>query len=465
MMSTDKPFLPLFLDLSDRPVLVVGGGKVGLRKCKELVECGARVTVVSPAFLEGFAELACELLERPFAEGDLDGKLLVFAATDAPEVNAAVHAACRMRNLLCNVVDVPPLCDFHSVAAVKCGEVSLALHTGGRAPGLAAWLRRRLQEWLGGFSDLSKAVADTRARLRDTMTFEVREDFWRSRDYQALWDLCRREGIEAVEARLEAESQGVTNSVKAGRVILVGAGPGHPELITRMGLAAIETASALVHDRLVAKELLDHAPHSCQIFPVGKKGFGTSAHQSGINELIVRLAKEGHTVVRLKGGDPFVFGRGGEEIEACQEAGIPVEVVPGLSSSLTVPTYAGIPVTHRGLSRSFAIVTGHTADGVSMTIPQAETLVFMMPHHSFPELRRRMYEKGWHKDTPASAIQSGTLPGQRVLHSTLDSLVEDLETSGMGSPMIIVVGPVAGWAAKHAGATQGFRQPQGTFED
>jgi len=464
-MSTQNRFLPLFVDLVDRPVLVVGGGKVGLRKTRELLECGARVKVVSPAFLEGFEGLPVEAVGRRWQVSDLDGMLMVFAATDDEQANRLVHEACRARSVLCNVVDVTALCDFHSVASVRSGDMAIALHSGGRAPGLSAWLRRRLQDWLEGFGDLSKAVSLSRTRLREAIPQESREDFWRSRDYQALWDLCRREGAAAVERRLEGESRGLTDSVKQGRVILVGAGPGHPELITRMGLAAIETATALVHDRLVAKELLDHAPHSCQVFDVGKKGFGTSAHQGGINGLIVRLAQEGHTVVRLKGGDPFVFGRGGEEIEACEAEGIPVEVVPGLSSSLTVPTYAGIPVTHRGLSRSFAIVTGHTADGVSMTIPQAETLVFMMPHHSFAELRKRMYEKGWARTTPASAIQSGTLPGQRVLHSTLETMVEDLEREAMGSPMIIVVGPVAGWAASHAGATKGFRAPQGSFQD
>ncbi|MEN9354704.1 MAG: hypothetical protein RL318_2029 [Fibrobacterota bacterium] len=463
-MSSANRFLPLFLDLKDRPVLVVGAGKVGLRKVRELLECGAQVKVVSPAFLDGFEVLPCECVARKWQTSDLDGALIVFAATDDEQVNRLVHEACRARSILCNVVDVTPLCDFHSVASVQAGEISIALHSAGKAPGLSAWLRRRLQEWLSGFGDLSKAVSSSRASLRDSIAQEVREDFWRNRDYQALWELCRKEGIKAVTKRLEAESRGLTDSVKEGRVILVGAGPGHPELITRMGLAAIEQATALVHDRLVAKELLDHAPHSCQVFSVGKKGFGTSAHQSEINALIVRLAQEGHRVVRLKGGDPFVFGRGGEEIEACEAVGIPVEVVPGLSSSLTVPTYAGIPVTHRGLSRSFAIVTGHTANGVTTVLPEAETLVFMMPQHSFASLRSQMYEKGWAPGTPASAIQSGTLPDQRVLHSTLESIVEAMDREQLGSPMIIVVGPVAGWAATHANATRGFRQPQGTFD-
>ena len=464
-MNSQTHFLPIFLDLKNRPVLVVGAGKVGLRKTKELVEAGARVRVVSPEFLEGFDELDFERLERTWELRDLDGMLVVYAATSSPMVNRLIHEACRTRAQLCNVIDVPELCDFHSVAHHREGAVTVALHSGGEAPGLTAWLRRRLQDWLSGFGELSSAVARARKQLRDQIPDDAREDFWRSRDYQALWELCKRSGADAVRHQLVQESKGLSGQEKKGRVILVGAGPGHPDLITRMGLAAIEQATALVHDRLVASELLSHAPHSCQVFAVGKKGFGTSAHQSAINALIVRLAQEGHTVVRLKGGDPFVFGRGGEEIEACQAAGLDVEVVPGLSSSLTVPTYAGIPVTHRGLSRSFAIVTGHTADGVSTILPEAETLVLMMPHHSLASLRTSMFDKGWAFDTPVSAIQSGTLPDQRVLHSRLDRIVEDLEEAGMGSPMIVVVGPVAGWAAKHRLESKGFSAPRGDFKD
>ncbi len=464
-METTQRFLPLFVDLKDRPVLVVGAGKVALRKCRELLEYGAKLVVVAPDFVPGFEELALETRRRPWQAEDLDGICLVFAATSDPAVNREIHTACQARNLLCNVVDVTELCDFHSAACARDGNVSVAVHSGGGAPGLAAWLRRRLQEWMTGLGELASAVTTAREESRRTMEPARREEFWKSQDYQELWSLCRREGSTAVLARLAADAEAPSQHIRQGRVILVGAGPGHPDLITRMGLLAIEQATALVPDRLVARELLDLAPRSCQVFPVGKKGFDLSTHQRTINELIVRLAQEGHTVVRLKGGDPFVFGRGGEEIEACQEAGIPVEVVPGLSSALTVPTYAGIPVTHRGLSRSFAIVTGHTAKGVITSIPEAETLVFLMPHHSLEELRKRMYEKGWRHDTPASAVQSGTLPGQRILHSTLEAIVEDIDKAGLESPMIVVVGPVAGWAARHAAVRNGFTAPRGCFPD
>jgi uroporphyrinogen III methyltransferase/synthase len=216
-----------------------------------------------------------------------------------------------------------------------------------------------------------------------------------------------------------------------------------------LGLRILGRATALVHDRLVAPELLSAVPTSCQVFAAGKTGFGESHKQDDINALLVRLAREGHLVVRLKGGDPFVFGRGGEEIEACAAAGIPVEVVPGVSSSLAAAAWRGIPITHRGLSRSFAVVSAFHADGTAARIPDVETVVIMMPLHSMGSVQARFLEAGWDPSTPCAAIQAATTTDEREVLATLSDLDQKIIEAGLKSPILVVVGAVVGWAKEN----------------
>jgi uroporphyrin-III C-methyltransferase/precorrin-2 dehydrogenase/sirohydrochlorin ferrochelatase len=458
------PLYPMFLDLASKDVLVVGGGRVGLRKSRELLECGAKVRVISPAFLPGFDDLSIERIARKWRPGDEGRARLVVAATDDPETNRAVYANCSQQRILCNVADVPHLCDFHAAAVAREGSMQIAVGTGGAAPSLASWARRKMQDWLSdGVTSLVSIYERLRAETRETMSGPDREAFWKSMDPEEWIQILRDQGAEACEAAMRDRIAGTSvETIRKGRVILVGAGPGHPDLLTRMGARALGRATALVHDRLVSREILSLVPTSCEIHPVGKTGFGESHKQSDINALLVKLAMEGHTVVRLKGGDSFVFGRGGEEIEACQAAGFEVEVVPGLSSSLTVPAYAGIPITHRGLSRSFAVVSGFHADGTVARIPDAETVVVMMPLHSMKGVKDRFLQAGWSESTPCAAIHSGTNPDQRVVFSTLEAIDADLEREAMKSPLIVVVGAVAGWGRDNPGSMgRLFTAPRG----
>lgn len=457
-MTDASPLHPVFLDLHDRDVLVVGGGKVGVRKAREFLESGARLRVVSPEFDPAFQELEgrYQRFQRHFRPGDEGGARLVVAATSDPGTNRAVYALCSQRGILCNVVDVPDLCDWQAAAVARSGPVQIAVSTHGAAPSLASFARRELQEWLDdGFSTFVELVARLRLEARDSLPLDARERFWKTFDAAALLSVFKTRGEAACEARIRqllSEIPGAARSASpapTGRVVLVGAGPGHPDLITRMGLQVLGRATALVHDRLVAPELLRSVPTSCEIHAVGKTGFGPSHGQGDINALLVRLAREGHLVARLKGGDSFIFGRGGEEIEACVEAGIPVEVVPGVSASLSVPAWRGIPITHRGVSRSFAVVSAFHADGTEASIPDVETVVVMMPLHSLGSVKRRFLEKGWHPDTPCAAIQSGTLSSEREVLATLSDIDERIARAGLASPILVVVGKVVGWAREH----------------
>jgi len=358
------------------------------------------------------------------------------------------------------VADVPELCDWQAAAVARAGNVQIAVGTAGKAPSLASYARREMQDWLDdGFVELVDLYARLREESRSFLAGPERERFWKTLSPSDLLDLLRREGSEACELHLRgllARTANKTDSVHpdptapSGRVVLVGAGPGHPDLVTRLGLKMLGRATALVHDRLVADELLRAVPASCEMHPVGKTGFGTSHGQDDINALIVKLAREGHLVVRLKGGDSFVFGRGGEEIEACEAAGIPVEIVPGVSASLAVPAWHGIPITHRGLSRSFAVVSGFHADGTEARIPDVETVIVMMPLHSVDSVKRRFLEAGWDPATPCAAIHAGTTPGGSSLFSNLGDIDRDLGASGLASPLMVVVGKVVGWAEEHA---------------
>lgn len=467
---TRPPLLPLFLDVDRREALLVGAGEVGLRKARELVECGARLRVVSPEFNPGFAEFEgrFQRIERHWRPGDEGAARLVVAATSDPATNRAIYAVCSQRGILCNVVDVPDLCDWQAGAVARSGPVQIAVSTTGAAPSLASHARRELQQWLDeGFSDLVELFGKLREEFRSSMLPEARERFWKDLDVPDLLDLLRTRGIQACEDRIRdiardrfPDSDGTraerSRSIRqaSGRVILVGAGPGHPDLVTRLGLRMMARATALVHDRLVAPELLAAVPTSCRIFPVGKTGFGESHRQDDINALVVRLAREGHLVVRLKGGDPFVFGRGGEEVEACAAAGIPVEVVPGVSASLSVPAWHGIPVTHRGVSRSFAVISAFHADGSPARIPDVETVVVMMPLHSLGSVRERFLDAGWDPSTPCAAIQSGTRPEARDVLATLADLDDRIREAGLVSPILVVVGAVVGWAGRNRDALE-----------
>ncbi|HEU5270421.1 MAG TPA: uroporphyrinogen-III C-methyltransferase [Jatrophihabitans sp.] len=399
--------LPLLLDLTGRTAVVVGGGRVGLRRCRTLLEAGARVRVIAPSVRAELAELAepaelpVELERRRYAAGDLDGSWLAVAATDDPAVNAAVAAEAESRRIFCIRAD---------------------LATGGTAR-MPAVLRR-------GALTVSVNAADDPARaagLRDLLGHLM--------DTQALIGRPVRPG--------------------GGSVALVGGGPGDPELITVRGRRLLFEADVVVTDRLAPRALLAELPAEVEIIDCGKSAHRHNLSQDEINAVIVARAQAGKRVVRLKGGDPFVFGRGGEEMAACLAAGVDVQVVPGITSAIAAPAAAGIPVTHRGTSADFAVVSGHRDAGqpgaeqpaAGWSWPELAvgpaTLILLMAMGRLAEIAAELIEHGRPADTPSAVIQHGTLPGQRVLRAPLGELADRAAAGGFTAPAVVVIGAVA----------------------
>lgn len=416
-------YFPLFVDLEGKRCLVVGGGPVGLRKANALCEAGARVRVVSPSFCEGFAASPSpELVRRVFKPQDLEGVYLAVAATGDRSVNYEVVRLCRERNIPVDAADCPEECSFLFPATVRRGEVTLGISTGGTSPLLAGRLRAALERFLpAGLGEVAARMAALRREQKNRGAVG---------DPRALLQELDRAWPERP------------------RVFLVGAGCGDPGLVTWRALELLACCDVLIYDRLVNESLLELTKDGCAKFYVGKEGGGPSASQAEITRLLLEQAAPGRIVVRLKGGDPFVFGRGGEEAEALIARGIPFEAVPGVTSATAVPACAGIPVTHRGLSRSFHVFTGHSArEGERLDYPLLArlegSLVFLMGLGAAEEICSGLISAGKAPDTPAAAIASGSLPQQRVVRADLAGLPEAIREGGLTPPVVLVVGAAA----------------------
>jgi uroporphyrin-III C-methyltransferase/precorrin-2 dehydrogenase/sirohydrochlorin ferrochelatase len=399
------PGLPLLLDLRGRRAVIVGGGRISTRRAQLLVDAGAQVSVVAPEVAADLAALAVDVVRRRFAPDVLDGAWLVVAATDDPEVNAAVAAAAEDRRVFCIRADDATGGTARSAAAVRHGDITVAV-SGGDDPGRATALR------------------DAIATLLD------------------LGELPRRP----------------TRPAASGQVALVGGGPGDPELITVRGRRLVAEADVVVVDRLAPRELLAGLDPGVEVIDCGKSAHRHNLSQAEINAVLVERARAGKRVVRLKGGDPFVFGRGGEEWLACVEAGVPVTVVPGLSSVLAGPAAAGIPLTHRGVAADFTVVSGHldpgrpAGQGVDWPglAAHAGTLVLLMAMDRLGLIATELIARGRAPDTPAAVVHAATTPAQRVVRAPLAQLAEATERADIGAPAIVVIGAVVDVLAEPA---------------
>ena len=445
-------FLPILLNLRGQPCLVVGGGEVAARKSALLLRAGARVTVVAPSLAAALDadRAAGRIAHRAarFRDADLEGQALAIAATDDATVNRAVAAAASARRIPVNVVDQPALCSFILPSVIERAPLIVAVSSGGASPVLARLLRSRLETLIpAGYGRLAALAGAFRERVKARFKPAERRRFWERALQGPIAELVFSGRDAEARRALEAALADARLALAGGEVSLVGAGPGDPDLLTFRALRLMQQADVVVYDRLVSQPILNLVRLEAERIYAGKERARQALPQEDINRLLVRLAKEGKRVVRLKGGDPFIFGRGGEEIDTLAAEGIPFQVVPGITAAAGCASYAGIPLTHRDHAQSVVFVTGHLRDG-SMNLnwralAQAQqTLVVYMGLLGLEVLCRELVAHGLPASTPAALVEQGTTPRQRVLEGTLETLPGIVRASDVHAPTLIIVGEV-----------------------
>ena len=447
-------FLPIFLDLKGRTCVVIGGGEVAARKVGLLLGAGAQVRVYAPALGETLGRLAragkIGHFPSDFRAEQLDEAALAIAATDDDAVNRAVHEAAGARRIPVNVVDHPELSSFIMPSIIDRSPVVAAVSTGGASPVLARLIRARLETLIpAGFGRLAQLAAGFRDRVKGRITQpERRRRFWEEVLGGYIAELVYSGQDAAARAALQKKLDTVDNGAAVtGEVYLVGGGPGDPELLTLRALRLMQQADVVVHDRLVSQEVLNLVRLEAARIYAGKERDQHTLPQEDINQLLVRLARAGKRVLRLKGGDPFIFGRGGEEIDTLMQQGIPFQVVPGITAAAGCAAYAGIPLTHRDYAQAVMFVAGHLKDGTmnlnwkALAQPR-QTLVFYMGLRGAEIICRELARHGLPASTPAALVQQGTTRRQRVLTGTLETLPRIVAQAGVQAPTLIIVGEV-----------------------
>lgn len=445
-------YLPIFLNIRQQRCLVVGGGEIASRKAAMLIRAEATVHVVAPEISESLQERLNESGGTSrvgrYAESDLDGVSLVIAATDDSELNVHVHADCRKRQLPVNVVDAPALCSFVFPSIVDRSPLVIAVSSAGKSPVLARLLRAKLETTIpAAFGRLAEICGEFRTLAKETFSdTNVRRNFWEAELQGRFAELVYAGKEDEARAHIRA-AFAAAQPTHPGEVYLVGAGPGDPDLLTFRALRLMQQADVVVHDRLVSTPILDLCRRDAEFIYVGKARSNHAVPQEDINALLVRLAQEGKRVCRLKGGDPFIFGRGGEEIEELAEAGIPFQVVPGITAASGCSAYAGIPLTHRDYAQSVRFVTGHLKDGSpelpwSELIHERQTLVLYMGLVGLDNIARQLVAHGMAADMPVALISQGTRPDQIVVTGTLSDIAGKVAESGIRAPTLTIIGRV-----------------------
>ena len=445
-------YFPIFLDTTELNCLVVGAGEVAARKIELLLKTAASITVVAPWSCDTVERLATQqkitLLPRAFQPQDLHNINLVFVATDDSAVNVQVHDLARQQNILVNVVDNIPLCQFITPSIIDRSPIVVAISSGGVAPVLLRYLRQKLESLipqkislLGQFSEKFRelvkqkltSVTARRFFWEDVLDGDIAEDILAGNNEQAERKLL---------SKLDTDDSKIT-----GEVYLVGAGPGDPDLLTFRALRLMQKADVVVYDRLVSPEILELVRRDAEKIYVGKAKSKHTVPQDEINDLLANLALDGKRVVRLKGGDPFIFGRGGEEIETLVAKGVSFQVVPGITAASGAASYAGIPLTHRDHAKSVVFATGHLRDntinlnwkGLAQT---DQTIVFYMGITGLAIICEKLVEHGLAITTPAAMVQSATTSQQKVITGTLADIQQKALAAGIEPPALIIVGSV-----------------------
>ena len=445
--------LPIFINVRQNPCLVIGGGDIALRKINLLIKAQAKVDCLSPLFCEGITNLSqngdVNLIQKRFESDDIKDYAIIIASTDDSSVNALISKSAKEARIPVNVVDSPELSSFIMPSIVDRSPVIIAVSSAGRAPVLARIIRAKLETVIpSAYGVLAEIAGEYRQKVKDRFSkIKDRRAFWESIFSGVIAEKVFsgriNEAKDDIEKQLKQASQ-----MELGEVYLVGAGPGDPDLLTFKALRLIQQADVVLYDRLVSKGVMELVRRDSELIYVGKKGGSQeSTRQIDINDQLVELAKSGKRVCRLKGGDPFIFGRGGEEIESLSEHGIPFQVVPGITAASGCSSYAGIPLTHRDYSQSCRFVTAHLKNGTTNLpwdefVIDQQTIVFYMALSGANYICQKLMEHGMDKDMPIAIIEKGTMPEQKVYISSLTKLPDLLATEDIHAPTLMIVGEV-----------------------
>lgn len=438
---------------------MIGGGEVALRKVTTLLKAGADVEVIAPELCHELADLLndgrIKHQKTAFNESYLIGATLVFAATDDEAINVQISNAAKALNIPVNVVDAPALCTFTMPSIVDRSPVVIAVSSNGSAPVLARMIRTKIETMVpASYGRLANLARDFRETVKSKFsTMQSRRIFWEKVFQGPIAELVFSGQESAAKAALAEAIAGHESDAQHGEVYLVGGGPGDPDLLTFRALRLMQQCDVCVYDKLVSKEVMELVRRDAELIYVGKARDRHTLPQEEINQLLVRLAKDGKRVLRLKGGDPFIFGRGGEEIETLMEHGVPFQVVPGITAANGVSAYAGIPLTHRDYAQSCIFTTGHLKpksdqteavvelDWPALTRPN-QTVVIYMGLVGLDQICAKLITHGLPANTPAAVVQQGTTIRQRVVVGDLSNLAVKVNAAELKPPCLIIVGEV-----------------------
>ncbi|NOZ52865.1 MAG: uroporphyrinogen-III C-methyltransferase [Gammaproteobacteria bacterium] len=447
-------YFPMFFNLNNKPCLVVGGGDIAARKVSLLFRAKARVTVISPELCESLQRRlnAGEIqhINKLFEIADVINYVVIIAATDNQKINRLVSDIAHQRNIPINVVDQPSLCSFIVPSIIDRAPVQVAVSTGGASPILARLLRARLETWIpAAYGKLAILMEEFRSKVKTHFIDpDKRRYFWESVVQGPIAEMVFSGKEESArDALRKAVGLGEKTMPGRGEVYLVGAGPGDPDLLTFRALRLLQQADVIVYDRLVSEKILDLARRDADLVYVGKARDKHTLPQEDINQMLARIAKKGKRVLRLKGGDPFIFGRGGEEIETLMEEGVPFQIVPGITAASGAASYAGIPLTHRDYAQSVLFVTGHLKDDSmnlnwTALIQPRQTLVVYMGLLGAKTLCQHLIEHGMSPQMPIALVQQATTSQQKILVSSLKCMPTLIDANEIKPPTLIIVGEV-----------------------
>lgn len=445
--------LPIFIDLTQRNSVVIGGGDVATRKVTMLLKAQAKVVLISPELCHELQAMVNEqkivYKKMSFSPEQLDNAVIVIAATDDEAVNEAISLEAKKRNIPVNVVDAPAFCTFTMASIVDRSPIVIAISSEGNAPVLARYIRTKIETMLpASYGRIATVAGDFRDAVKAKFaTTQARRIFWEG--------VLQGPVVERILAGQEAAARELLGNLLSdkadiehhGEVYLVGGGPGDPDLLTFRALRLMQQCDVCVYDKLVSPEVMELVRRDAELIYVGKARDQHTLPQEEINLLLAKLALQGKRVLRLKGGDPFIFGRGGEEIETLMEHGVPFQVVPGITAANGVSSYAGIPLTHRDYSQSCLFITGHLKDGTvdldwtAMARPK-QTVVIYMGLIGLAEICKQLIAHGVSPDMPAAVVQQGTTIRQRVVTATVLDLAEKVAEAKIKAPCLTIIGEV-----------------------